>query len=62
MSQVRGATGYADGGTRFCELRESIAFRNVHDCLLHGHPEPGAPVLDIGAGGGSKAAALARPT
>ena len=59
MAEVHGITGYSEVASRFCELSESIAFRDLHGCLLHLLPRPGAMVLDIGAGSGRDAATLA---
>ena len=45
--------------SRFCELSESIDFREIHECIIHLLPTPGVMVLDVGAGSGRDAAALA---
>ena len=59
MRDVPGVTGYSELASRFCELGESVDFRDLHACILHLLPETGARVLDIGAGTGRDAAALA---
>lgn len=59
MKQVNGTSGYAEVGSRFCELSESIDFHDIHRCILHLLPEAGSVVLDAGAGSGRDAAALA---
>jgi SAM-dependent methyltransferase len=56
---VQGTTGYAEVVDQFTQLSESIDFRTIHRCLLPLLPSPGARVLDIGAGTGRDAAALA---
>lgn len=56
---VRGISGYSEVASRFCELSESIDFRGIHGCILHLLPDAGASVLDVGAGTGRDAAALA---
>lgn len=56
---VQGTTGYPEVVERFSELSESIDFGKIHRCLLHLLPPPGARVLDVGAGTGRDAAALA---
>lgn len=57
--EVRGISGYSEVASRFCELSESIDFREIHGCILHLLPDAGAIVLDVGAGTGRDAAALA---
>ncbi len=44
---------------RFITLSESISFRDLHQCILQLLPKPGSRVLDVGAGTGRDAAALA---
>ena len=56
---VQGTTGYSEVAERFSELSESIRFGEIHECLLDLLPPPGARVLDVGAGTGRDAAALA---
>ena len=57
--EVRGISGYSEVAPRFCELSESIDFREIHGCVLHLLPDAGAMVLDVGVGTGRDAAALA---
>ena len=57
--EVPGISGYAEVVPRFRERSESIAFHEIHRCILHLLPKPGATVLDVGAGTGRDAAALA---
>ncbi len=57
--EVRGISGYSEVVSRYCELSESIDFREIHGCILHLLPQAGALVLDAGAGTGRDAAALA---
>lgn len=59
MAEVEGVAGYSEVASRFCELSESIDFREIHGCILPLIPERGATVLDVGAGTGRDAAALA---
>jgi SAM-dependent methyltransferase len=59
MVEVPGISGYSEVASRFCELSESIDFREIHRCILHLLPGAGAVVLDVGAGTGRDAAALA---
>ena len=60
MTVVQGTDGYADSVARFSELSESIDFAEIHRCILHLLPEKGGRVLDVGAGTGRDAAALAK--
>jgi len=57
--EIPGTSGYSETASRFCELSESIDFREIHGCILHLLPDSGATVLDVGAGTGRDAAALA---
>jgi 2-polyprenyl-3-methyl-5-hydroxy-6-metoxy-1,4-benzoquinol methylase len=59
MVEVPGVSGYSEVAARFRDLSESIEFREIHRCILHWVPEAGATVLDVGAGTGRDAAALA---
>lgn len=59
MAEVDGISGYSEVASRFCELSESIDFREIHGCILRFLPKPGAMILDVGAGSGRDAAALA---
>ena len=59
MASARGTVGY---GTRAADLAaqyESITFEDVHRDVLHLFPAEPSHVLDIGAGSGRDAAALA---
>lgn len=59
MASARGTAGY---GTRAADLAaqyESITFEDVHRDVLHLFPNEPGHVLDIGAGSGRDAAALA---
>jgi SAM-dependent methyltransferase len=59
MASARGTAGY---GTRAADLAaqyESITFEDVHRDVLHLFPAEPSHVLDIGAGSGRDAAALA---
>src|SRR5207247_1303411 len=51
--------GYAAEAARLVAQYESIAFADVHVALLPLLPRPPASVLDVGAGTGRDAAALA---
>lgn len=57
--EVRGSEGYAEVASQFCTLSESIDFDAIHACLLPLLPDAGGRVLDVGAGSGRDAAALA---
>src|SRR5262245_6471358 len=59
MPKVLGTTGYSEVASRFGELGESVEFRELHACIRHLLPAPAARILDIGAGTGRDAAALA---
>lgn len=52
MREVPGITGYSEFAPRFCEVGESIDFRDLHACILHLLPETRAKVLDLGYGTG----------
>jgi len=59
MNEVAGTAGY---GTRAVDLAvqyESIKFEDVHRTVIHLFPSQVSDVLDIGAGTGRDAAALA---
>lgn len=65
MSNPASTAGYAEAADTLVRTYESIRFEDVHDGILHLIPEPhrdGRPgsALDIGAGTGRDAAALAR--
>ncbi|MEU6915864.1 class I SAM-dependent methyltransferase [Streptomyces olindensis] len=50
---------YAESAERLATVYESLSFESVHGALLDLLPEPPARVLDVGAGTGRDAAALA---
>lgn len=50
---------YDAGSTEFFNQYESLPFEEVHEGFLSFLPEPGALCLDVGAGSGRDAAALA---
>ncbi|MCF0080386.1 class I SAM-dependent methyltransferase [Streptomyces lomondensis] len=50
---------YAESAERLATVYESVSFESVHEALLDLLPEPPARVLDVGAGTGRDAAALA---
>jgi SAM-dependent methyltransferase len=54
-----GTTGYGAQATSLADQYESITFEEVHREILHLVPERACRVLDIGAGSGRDAAALA---
>lgn len=54
-----GTTGYGEAAEQLAVQYESVDFAQVHRSLLHLYPAPPARVLDIGAGTGRDAAALA---
>ncbi|MEV7360275.1 class I SAM-dependent methyltransferase [Kitasatospora sp. NPDC091276] len=51
--------GYAEAAEELAVQYESVTFAEVHADLLHSYPPPPAAVLDVGAGTGRDAAALA---
>lgn len=53
-------TGYGEAADALASQYESIRFEDVHRDVLHLFPQPPARVLDVGAGTGRDAAALAR--
>ena len=59
-SDIPGAAGYGANAAALAAQYESITFDEVHRELIHLLPSPPASVLDIGAGSGRDAAALAR--
>ena len=59
MADIAGTLGYAEVAERFADLSESIAFEAIHECLLPLLPAAPARLLDIGAGTGRDAGALA---
>ncbi|MBD0673677.1 class I SAM-dependent methyltransferase [Streptomyces sp. CBMA156] len=54
-----GTAGYGEEAARLAVQYESVTFAEVHRELLHHYPAPPAAVLDVGAGTGRDAAALA---
>ncbi|MFM9924396.1 methyltransferase domain-containing protein [Variovorax sp. H27-G14] len=59
MSDVLGTAGYGTNAAALAQQYESLQFTDVHRDVLHCFPPPPARVLDIGAGSGRDAAALA---
>lgn len=58
--RVSGTEGYGETAATLVGPYETIAFEDVHADVLHLFPAAPRPVLDIGAGTGRDAAALAR--
>jgi SAM-dependent methyltransferase len=58
-SSVAGTAGYDEQAKALAEQYESIEFEAVHGDVLHLFPQPPSRVLDVGAGSGRDAAALA---
>ncbi|WP_241844718.1 class I SAM-dependent methyltransferase [Kitasatospora sp. CB01950] len=56
---MHSTAGYADAAEGLVEQYESVSFAEVHREMLHLFPTRPAAVLDIGAGSGRDAAALA---
>ncbi|QCO18655.1 class I SAM-dependent methyltransferase (plasmid) [Azospirillum brasilense] len=56
---MSGWSGYGENATALTEQYESVAFADVHRDVLHLFPSRPGRVLDIGAGTGRDAAALA---
>ncbi|MBV8888648.1 MAG: class I SAM-dependent methyltransferase [Alphaproteobacteria bacterium] len=59
MGHVSGTEGYAEEAAELLRRYESIAFVCAHRSILHLLPQAPSSVLDIGAGTGRDAAALA---
>ncbi len=59
MNAPAGTAGYGEAAEQLAVQYESVSFAEVHRELLHHYPAPPAAVLDIGAGTGRDAAALA---
>jgi SAM-dependent methyltransferase len=59
MVRVPGSTGYESNATVLARLYESVSFEDVHGGVLHLLPSHPSHVLDVGAGTGRDAAALA---
>jgi SAM-dependent methyltransferase len=56
---VAGSAGYATQANILAEQYESLGFEFVHGDVLHLMPAPPSRILDVGAGSGRDAAALA---
>ncbi|MFJ1935754.1 class I SAM-dependent methyltransferase [Kitasatospora sp. NPDC088160] len=59
MDGLSSTAGYAEAAEELAVQYESVTFAEVHADLLHSYPPPPAAVLDVGAGTGRDAAALA---
>lgn len=57
---VLGVAGYGANAAALVQQYESVSFADVHRDVIHLFPERPARILDIGAGSGRDAAALAR--
>jgi len=57
--RVKGTAGYGETAPELLERYESIVFADIHSDILHLIPAAPSRVLDIGAGTGRDAAALA---
>jgi protein-L-isoaspartate O-methyltransferase len=57
---ILGTTGYSVNTALLAKQYESIRFEDVHRDVLHLYPTQSCNVLDIGAGSGRDAAALAK--
>jgi protein-L-isoaspartate O-methyltransferase len=60
MAEPAGSHGYGENATALAQQYESITFEEVHRDVLHLFPSSPSKVLDVGAGSGRDAAALAR--
>ena len=60
MVEIAGSKGYAEKAQQFAADYESVTFEKVHNPVRGFYPGAPANVLDIGAGTGRDAAALAR--
>jgi SAM-dependent methyltransferase len=60
MPEPPGSGGYREHAAALAQQYESIAFEGVHRSVMHLFPVYSASVLDVGAGSGRDAAALAR--
>jgi 2-polyprenyl-3-methyl-5-hydroxy-6-metoxy-1,4-benzoquinol methylase len=56
---TNGTEGYSENAQTLARQYESVTFADVHRDVLHLFPAPPARVVDIGAGSGRDAAALA---
>ncbi|MGW3044630.1 class I SAM-dependent methyltransferase [Kitasatospora sp. NPDC001159] len=59
MTRPASTAGYGEAAEQLAVQYEGVTFAEVHRSLLHLYPAPPAVVLDIGAGTGRDAAALA---
>lgn len=59
MTSINGTEGYAENAQELSVRYEGLRQEDVHRHVLHFFPAPPASVLDIGAGTGRDAAALA---
>lgn len=59
MVEIAGSKGYAEKAQRFAADYESVTYEKVHNPVRGFYPGAPAKVLDIGAGTGRDAAALA---
>jgi len=59
MSEIPGTAGYSANAATLAQQYESLRFEDVHREVLHLFPDVPARVLDLGAGSGRDAAALA---
>ncbi|MEV4395316.1 hypothetical protein [Nonomuraea sp. NPDC049607] len=59
VEPLQSTSGYAEAAERLAEQYESVTFAEVHREMLHLFPARPSSVLDIGAGSGRDAAALA---
>ncbi|MFJ2865542.1 class I SAM-dependent methyltransferase [Kitasatospora sp. NPDC087314] len=59
MNGLSSTAGYSEAAEELAAQYESVTFAEVHGDLLHCYPGPPAAVLDVGAGTGRDAAALA---
>ncbi|TDB71748.1 class I SAM-dependent methyltransferase [Actinomadura sp. KC216] len=57
---IAGTVGYAEAAEVLARQYEGLAFVDVHKDVLHLFPTPASRILDVGAGSGRDAAALAR--
>lgn len=60
MNEVAGTAGYGENAAVLADQYESITFADVHRDVVHLFPVRPSTVLDVGAGSGRDAAALAR--
>ncbi|WP_455177314.1 class I SAM-dependent methyltransferase [Azospirillum melinis] len=56
---IEGTQGYGSNAPALAKQYESITFDDVHHEVMHLFPSPPARILDVGAGSGRDAAALA---